>query len=96
LTEVPGYRIFETRQFQSDLERIAKSGRADMEEKLREQVYPQLRERPHFGPHMRKLKDWEPETWRYRVGWWRLFYEIDEKKKAVLLTAADHRSGAYG
>lgn len=63
--------------------------------KLGAVVYPQLRRQPHHGSNIRKLKGYEPETWRYRIGAWRFFYEIDESKGIVLLTAAAHRGSAY-
>jgi mRNA interferase RelE/StbE len=37
------------------------------------------------------LKGFEPATWRYRVGAWRFFYEIDEEDEIVFPTAASHR-----
>lgn len=89
------YRIFETRQFEKDIESLTRSGRDDLVAKLREIVYPQLRERPHFGPHVSKLKGYSPETWRHRIGAWRFFYEIDEDRKLVLMIAAAHRGSAY-
>jgi mRNA interferase RelE/StbE len=89
------YRVFETDQFQKDLDTIAKSGEPAVLRKLREAVYPQLRQTPHFGPNIKKLKGWEPETWRYRIGSWRFFYEIDEKARIVFMTAASHRGSAY-
>jgi len=88
-------RIFETEQFQKDLKQIALSGRRKVTQKLLEFVYPQLREHPHFGPNIKKLKGFDPETWRYRIGAWRFFYEIDEKAKIVFMLAASHRSSAY-
>ena len=89
------YRIFETAQFQTDLIEIAASTNAKIAQKLRFFVYPQLREHPHFGPNIKKLKNFEPETWRYRIGAWRFFYEIDEKEKTVFMLAASHRGKAY-
>lgn len=89
------YRIFETEQFQKDLRQIARAGRADIARKLREMVYPQLVVHPHHGPHVRKLQGYTPETWRYRIGAWRFFYEIDEEAKVVFLIAAAHRGSAY-
>lgn len=89
------YRIFETEQFQKDLKQIALSGQHKIAQKLHEFVYPQLREHPHFGSNIKKLKDFDPETWRYRIGAWRFFYEIDEKEKIVFMLAASHRSSAY-
>ena len=41
------------------------------------------------------MRDWEPLTWRIRIGIWRVFYEIDDEKQIVFLTAADHRKDAY-
>ena len=89
------YRIFETEQFQKDLKQIALSGRHKVAQKLYDFVYPQLREHPHFGPHIKKLKGFDPETWRYRIGAWRFFYGIDDKEKIVYMFAASHRSSAY-
>ena len=92
---LPDYRIFEADQFTKDLGAIARGGRRGVERKLREVVYPVLRERPHFGPHIKKLKGWQPETWRYRIGAWRFFYEIDETQRIIFMIAASHRSSAY-
>jgi len=64
-------------------------------EKLVQYVYPQLCDEPHFGPQIKKLKGWQPPTWRYRVGDWRFFFEIDEKSKIVFMTAASNRKDAY-
>jgi mRNA interferase RelE/StbE len=89
------YRIFETEQFQRDLRQIARSGHGKVVAKLSGFVYPQLREHPHFGPNIKKLRDFEPETWRYRIGSWRFFYEIDEAEQIVFMIAASHRSAAY-
>jgi mRNA interferase RelE/StbE len=89
------YRVFETEQFVKDLSAIARGGNARIERKLREVVYPELRQRPHFGPNIKRLKGWQPETWRYRIGSWRFFYEIDETDHVVLMIAAAHRSSAY-
>jgi mRNA interferase RelE/StbE len=89
------YRIFETEQFQKDLRRIGSSGKPKVAQKLRDYVYPQLRDHPHFGPNIKKLKGFDPDTWRYRIGAYRFFYEIDEDKKIVFMLAASHRSVAY-
>ena len=89
------FRIFETRQFQKDLNQIALSGQQKVKQKLLEFVYPQLREHPHFGPHIKKLKGFDPETWRYRIGAWRFFYEYNDEQKSVYMLAASHRGSAY-
>jgi len=89
------YRIFETATYQEDIAQISRAGLSRLKEKLREHLYPQLRQEPHFGPNIKRLKNWEPPTWRCRIGAWRFFYEINEKEKIVFMTAADHRSIAY-
>ena len=89
------YRVFVTKQFEKDLEKITQSGRRKIAQKLFDFVYPQLRQHPHFGPNIKKLKDFTPDTWRYRIGAWRFFYEIDEKEKIIYMAAASHRGSAY-
>lgn len=96
------YRIFETDNFQGNIEKIRFSGSKSIKKKLENYVYPQLNEEPHFGANIKKLKDFSPETclpagtaWRYRVGDWRFFYEIDEEEHIVYMIAACHRKEAY-
>jgi len=89
------YRIFETTGFPGDLAQLTRSGLSRLHAKLQESIYPRLREESHFGPNIKRLKNWEPPTWRYRIGAWRFFYEIDEADELVLMTVADHRSSAY-
>ncbi|MBW1970885.1 MAG: type II toxin-antitoxin system mRNA interferase toxin, RelE/StbE family [Deltaproteobacteria bacterium] len=89
------YRIFETERFQKDLQHIVMSGRTRIARKLQEFVYPQLRNHPHFGSNIKKHKGFKPDTWRYRVGSWRFFYEINEQEQIVFMIAASHRSSAY-
>jgi len=89
------YRLFETSVFIEDLEALDGSIREKLKEKLRDHVYPRLKIQPHFGPNIKKLRNWEPETWRYRIGAWRVFYGINEKDKTVSLIAIDPRKDAY-
>ncbi|MDW7761897.1 MAG: type II toxin-antitoxin system RelE/ParE family toxin [Acidobacteriota bacterium] len=89
------YRIFETDQFQDDLGRITSHRKQKIAVKLRTHVYPQFRLQPYYGKNIRKLKDYTPETWRYRIGDYRFFYEIDDKRKIVFMIAADLRSRSY-
>jgi mRNA interferase RelE/StbE len=91
----PRFRIFETRQFSKDLARFGPNVRVRLEAKLRDYAYPTLRQNPYFGPHIKRLKNCQPPTWRYRVGEWRFFYEVAEMEKTVFLIAADHRKLAY-
>ncbi|PIR16951.1 MAG: hypothetical protein COV46_06150 [Deltaproteobacteria bacterium CG11_big_fil_rev_8_21_14_0_20_49_13] len=90
------YKIFETERFSQDIKLLARGGRRQLEEKLLEYVYPQLKEEPHFGPNIKRLREWAPATWRYRISDWRFFYIIDDEHKVVsMIAAASHRKDAY-
>jgi len=58
-------------------------------------AYPQLRQNPYYGKNIKKLVNYDPDTWRYRIGDYRFFYTIDDHKKIVYMLAADNRQGAY-
>ncbi|PIP82488.1 MAG: hypothetical protein CO113_04790 [Elusimicrobia bacterium CG_4_9_14_3_um_filter_62_55] len=89
------YRIFATSHFLKCLRRLDPAILRKIEAKLKSQVYPQLKREPYFGPNIKKLRDWEPAAWRYRIGLWRVFYEIDEPRKVVSLLTFDWRKDAY-
>ncbi len=89
------YRIFETEQFQKDLQRNLGPRQQRVTKKLHEFVYPQLRAQPYYGKNIRKLRGYKPETWRYRIGPHRFFYEVDEEKKTVFMVAAETRQESY-
>ena len=89
------FRIAETDQFLGDLKRISSAGKGRIALKLRSYVYPQLREQPYFGPNIKKLRGYKPDTWRYRIGNYRFFYIIDDKEKTVFMVAADTRQQSY-
>lgn len=77
------------------MKHIAKSGSQNIYEKLKRYVYPQLKEHPHYGPNIKKFRNYFPQTWQYRVGSWRFFYEIGEPENVVFTIAAHHRSQVY-
>ena len=89
------YRIFETEQFQSDLQTNLGRRHEKVVARLRNDIYPQLRTQPFFGRNIKKLKGYKPETWRYRIGGFRLFYEIEDDRKVVFMIAADTRQKSY-
>ena len=89
------YKIFETDQFVKDLEKDFSGQKNRIKEKLLSYVYPQLREQPFFGKNIKKLVNFNPDTWRYRIGDHRFFYCIDENRKIVFMLTADNRSDAY-
>jgi mRNA interferase RelE/StbE len=62
---------------------------------LEKRVYPVLAATPRQAPGAARLREWDPPTWRIRIGSWRIFYEIGDEKRVVSLTVATHRGEAY-
>ena len=89
------FRVSEARQFQADLEDDFRGQQIKIKSKLNIYVYPQLRQNPYFGKNIKKLKNYTPDTWRYRIGDFRFFYVIDERDQMIIMTAADNRGSAY-
>lgn len=89
------YRLFETNEFLKSIEKLEKQSREFVRNKLNTYVYPQIKNEPHFGLNIKKLKDYTPETWRYRIGNYRIFYSINEDDKIVLLLVTELRKDSY-
>lgn len=89
------YKIFETDEFLKKIKKISNRDQIFIQSKLLQYIYPQLREEPHYGNNIKKLMDYKPETLRYRIGKYRLFYVIDEKEKTVYILTIDLRKDAY-
>ncbi len=89
------YRIFETDRFLEDLTQDFEGRGERIRKKISEFVYPQLRNNPYFAKNIKKLKNYKPDTWRYRIGGYRFFYEISEKERMVYMIAADSRKDSY-
>lgn len=89
------YKIFETETFQKEcLKLVSNIEYKLIQKKLVNLIYPQLREEPHFGPNIKKLRAYVPESYRFRIGNFRLFYTIDEKNKTAIITAIKPRKTA--
>lgn len=89
------HKIFETDEF---LKKIRKLPREDADfilKKLNEYVYPQIKEEPFWGLNIKKLRDYDPPIWRYRIGKFRVFYFIDSEEKIVYVLSVDRRKDAY-
>ncbi len=86
------FRIAETDTFRTT---IAGSHFRKVYEKIHSYVYPQLRENPFFGRNIKRLKGSLSDTYRYRIGDYRLFYSISAGEVLVLILTIDHRQGAY-
>ena len=89
------YRIFETNNFIKILNKINGRNKFIITKRLHQKVYLQLKEQPYFGNNIKKLKNYNPDTWRYRIGNFRLFYEINEDEKVVYITTISTRQNAY-
>ena len=85
------YKIFQTNQFLKDLEKIKVYYRKILPKKLNEFVFPQLKSNPYFGKNIKKLVNYNPSTWRFRLGNLRLFYEICPKRKIIFLLTLQER-----
>jgi len=89
------YQIFETDEFLKKIGKLSVRDQSFIKRKLLQNIYPQLKEEPHYGNNIRKLTDYKPETWRYRIGRYRLFYVIDEIEKTVYVLSIDLRKDDY-
>lgn len=89
------YRIFETDEFINCMKLLPKSVQLFMKKKLTSLIYPQLRDEPHYGSNIKKLVDFKIATWRYRIGKYRLFYEINEEEKIVYILTVYLRRDSY-
>ena len=89
------YDIFETEEFICRLDALLVRDRRFVKNKLKNYVYPQLRQEPFFGTNIAKLRGYNTDTWRYRIGRFRLFYHIDIRENVVYLLSPDQRNNGY-
>jgi mRNA interferase RelE/StbE len=89
------YRIFETDNFIRNCGKLRGKDTLLIENKLKTRAYPQLKVEPHYGNNIKKLKNYNPETWRYRIGNYRVFYEVNEDEKIVNIIGISTRQNAY-
>ena len=89
------YRVFVPVGFEKSIGRLSRFDQQVIWKKVKEYAEPQLKNEPHFGPNIKKLRGVDPETWRYRIGRYRLFYHIDEKNLVVVLLYVEHTKDAY-
>jgi len=89
------FKIFETNQFLKDLKKLDKPDQRKIYSKILDTVYSQIKNNLYFGKDIKKLQTYKPETWRYRIGSFRLFYEIDGKEKVISIITIEIRSKSY-
>ena len=89
------FKLFSTQEFQKKLNNLARQDQLFLEKKLKQYIYPQIKKAPFFGINIKKLKDYNPHTWRYRIGKFRLFYSIDKNENIIYLLSIDFRRDSY-
>lgn len=89
------YRIFETNEFINRVSKFSQRDALFIQNKLFTYVYPQLKSEPHFGNNIKKLSGYRPETWRYRIRKYRLFFAINDQSKIVNILTIEIRKDAY-
>lgn len=92
---LPDFRIFETEEFAKQIKKLSSSAADFLRKKLDGYIYPQLKKEPFWGNNIKKLKGYSPDTWRYRIGKYRLFYIVDQKERIVFVLTVDDRKDAY-
>lgn len=86
------FEIAETETFQRS---ISKKEFSKIYNKIKTYVYPQLRINPFFGKNIKKLKAEFKDVYRYRIGEYRLFYQVDEKQILIFIMDIAKRKDAY-
>jgi len=86
------FEIAETETFQRS---ISKKEISKIYSKIKTYVYPQLRINPFFGKNIKKLKDEFKDVYRYRIGEYRLFYQVAEKQILIFSMDIVKRKDAY-
>ena len=85
------FLIAETKTF----EKIKTTIESKLYAKIKNIVYPQLRQNPYFGTNIKKLKGEFDGYYRYRLGNYRLFYMVDNEKVIVFVIDIRQRKDAY-
>ena len=86
------FEIAETDTFQRS---ISKKEISKIYNKIKTYVYHQLRINPFFGKNIKKLKGEFKDVYRYRIGEYRLFYQVAEKQILIFIMDIVKRKDAY-
>jgi mRNA interferase RelE/StbE len=86
------FEIAETETFQRS---ISKKEFVKIYNKIKTYIYPLLRINPFFGRNIKKLKGEFKDVYRYRIGDYRLFYQVDEKQILIFIMDIVKRKDAY-
>lgn len=66
-----------------------------LKNKIKDYVYPILKNNPFFGPNIKKLKGEFDGLYRYRIGKFRLFYVIKDKELLIIFVDISERKDSY-
>ena len=92
---MPELRIFETDEFLKRLSKLSSHDATFLRRKLDSFFYPQLKSEPFWGNNIKKLQVYIPDTRRYRIEKFRLFYVVDQEEWIVYILTIDDRKDAY-
>ncbi len=93
--DLPDFKIFETDEFLKRLKKLSFRDATFLRRKLDSFVYPQLGAEPFWGNNIKKLQGYTPETWRYRIGKFRVFYIVGQEEQILYVLTVDDRKDAY-
>ncbi len=89
------YSLYYSNEFTKQLKKVEKRDKVLIEKKLKEIIIPQLTNDPVSGLNIKKLKNFVPPTWRYRIGKYRIFYSIDLILEEIDFLTISLRKDAY-
>jgi mRNA-degrading endonuclease RelE of RelBE toxin-antitoxin system len=87
------FEIVETDEFRRNLSRLGSKEQVLIRRRLRECVYPTLRSGAFLSPNIKRLQGLEPQTWRYRIGNFRLLFQ--RAGRSIVMLACRARKDAY-
>jgi len=60
-----------------------------------DRCFEQLQANPHTHPNIKRLKGTLSGRYRYRVGDYRVVYQVEEEDRSVIVLLIEHRSEVY-
>lgn len=84
------YEIMPTRKAQKFYAKAAPSLVSELN-----QCFDNLSQNPYQGSNIKKLKGELLGYWRYRIGDYRVVYQVDEKSKNITILLIAHRKDVY-
>jgi len=86
------FKIAETETFQKVIQRRKFN---KIYTKITTYIYPQLQKNPFYGPNIKKLKGEYEAFYRYRIGNYRLFYQVNKNRVTVFIITLLNRKDSY-